>query len=115
MNKEEALRSALERVTANYRLTLAGKPVRDVTETLGEADAALSEQTQQGEALTDAQKRTLIGGFFAESWAVDAAMDLLHDYDRRLSAPHQGTEHPVGSLTDYDKAVAEARSLWLAI
>ena len=40
--KEAALRSALERVTNNYRLTLAGKSVRDVTETLAEADASLA-------------------------------------------------------------------------
>lgn len=34
--------SALERVTYNYRLTLAGKPVRDVSETLSECDAAMA-------------------------------------------------------------------------
>lgn len=35
------LRDALERVTTNFRLVLASKPVRDVEETLAEADAAL--------------------------------------------------------------------------
>lgn len=38
----EALRSALERVTHNFRLMLAGKPVRDARETLGEVDAAIA-------------------------------------------------------------------------
>jgi hypothetical protein len=40
--REAPLRSALERVTANFRLMIAGKPVRDVAETLGECDAALT-------------------------------------------------------------------------
>ena len=34
--------SALERVTYNYRLTLAGNPVRDVSETLSECDSAMA-------------------------------------------------------------------------
>lgn len=38
----DALRSALERLAYNYRLTLAGKPVRDVSETFAEVDAALA-------------------------------------------------------------------------
>jgi hypothetical protein len=37
-----ALRDALDRVTNNFRLLLAGKPVRDVDETLAECDSALS-------------------------------------------------------------------------
>jgi hypothetical protein len=37
----EALASALERVTYNFRLMMAGKPVRDVAETLAEADSAI--------------------------------------------------------------------------
>ena len=32
--KEDALRSALERVTANFEALLAGKPVRDADETI---------------------------------------------------------------------------------
>jgi hypothetical protein len=36
------LQSALERLVYSYRLLLAGKPVRDVEETLGEVTAALA-------------------------------------------------------------------------
>lgn len=38
----ETLRLALERVTANFRSLLAGKPVRDAAETLAECDRAIS-------------------------------------------------------------------------
>ena len=44
---ESALRQALERVTANFRLMLAGKPVRDVSETLAECEAALAAPVEQ--------------------------------------------------------------------
>lgn len=37
----ERLRSALDRLLDSYTLMLAGKPVRDVSETLAEANAAL--------------------------------------------------------------------------
>ena len=40
------LREALSRVTHNFRLLVAGKPVRDVAETLAEADNALSESSR---------------------------------------------------------------------
>lgn len=45
LSDEQRLRSALDRLAANFRLLLAGKPVRDVTETLGEVDAALASST----------------------------------------------------------------------
>jgi hypothetical protein len=38
----EQMAAALERVTTNYLLTLAGKPVRDVSETLAECSVALA-------------------------------------------------------------------------
>ena len=38
------VRGALGRIVLSYRLLLSGKPVRDVTETLAECDAALAEQ-----------------------------------------------------------------------
>lgn len=41
LERVKVLESALERVTENYKRTLSGKPVRDVTETLAEADAAM--------------------------------------------------------------------------
>jgi hypothetical protein len=44
---DSALRQALERVTANFRLMLAGKPVRDVSETLAECEAALAAPVEQ--------------------------------------------------------------------
>ena len=40
---QKLLVSALERIQYNYELTLAGKPVRDVSETLAECDNALKE------------------------------------------------------------------------
>jgi hypothetical protein len=35
--------------------------------------------------LTEEEQRNLIGGFFAEDWAVSAALDLLHDFTRALA------------------------------
>lgn len=38
----EALTKAIERVTGNFKLAVAGKPVRDMAETLAEVEHALS-------------------------------------------------------------------------
>jgi hypothetical protein len=35
--------------------------------------------------LTEEEQRKLIGCFFAEDWAVRAALDLLHDFTRALA------------------------------
>jgi hypothetical protein len=35
--------------------------------------------------LTEEEQRKLIGGFFAEDWAVRKAIDLLHDFTRALA------------------------------
>lgn len=43
-----SLVSALDRCATNYRLTLSGKPVRDVAEMFGEVDAALRAALLQG-------------------------------------------------------------------
>lgn len=47
LDREEALRSALERVSRNFDLLLAGKPVRDVAETKAEVRAALQTDTAE--------------------------------------------------------------------
>lgn len=41
-DERDLLLSALQRMYVNYKLTLAGKPVRDVDETLAEAETALN-------------------------------------------------------------------------
>ena len=38
----------------------------------------------QQEPLTDAQKLELVTNWFAEDWAVEKALGLLHDYDLQL-------------------------------
>lgn len=43
--QNEALRAALERTLGNFRLLLSSKPVRDATETIAEAEAALAQSS----------------------------------------------------------------------
>jgi hypothetical protein len=43
-NEKAVEREALERVLGNFRLLLAGKPVRDASETIAEAESALATQ-----------------------------------------------------------------------
>jgi len=37
-------------------------------------------------AMTDGAKRALISNFFSEGWAQDAAMNLLHDFERGITS-----------------------------
>jgi hypothetical protein len=53
----EALRSALERVTRDFQLAVAGRPVRDMSETLAEVNAAM-QQAQEGAKMNEAPKST---------------------------------------------------------
>jgi hypothetical protein len=36
--------------------------------------------------MTDGAKRALISNFFSEGWAQDAAMNLLHDFERGITS-----------------------------
>jgi len=82
-----------------------GEPVayiRDVIEGLYENGDPISVEaaelidklyttTQQRKPLTDEQKQKLIGNYFAEEWAQEAAKGLLHDYEIIATAP-QGSD-----------------------
>ncbi len=82
----DALHSALERTLNNFRASLAGKPIRDATETIAEAEAALAHQRSAGaapinvEALAEAIEshvRHRLSFHDATSCDGDCAADIL--------------------------------------
>lgn len=52
-----------------------------------EFDAAPQASAENVRELPDAEMRTLIGNYFADDWAKEAAAGLLHDYARALKQP----------------------------
>lgn len=51
------------------------------------ANAAPQASAEDVRELPDAEMRTLIGNYFADDWAKEAAAGLLHDYARALKQP----------------------------
>jgi len=79
------LREALERTLGNFRLLLAGKPVRDVTETIAEAEAALSEPTLSPGPALDVQIKALRDSLRRSRHATTTVAHALRLIDAALS------------------------------
>lgn len=78
---EQALRSALERTLWNFKLMLERKPVRDASETISEAEAALA-------AAPPAQQQSEPRE--ADDAMVAAAAKYAHDHDEPAHKFYRG-------------------------